>query len=391
MKRRMLFASLAAGAIAVSGMAAALPGASAMPAHGSAGTHAVHVCASHPRPGYAACTAMVVVNGEGKVVTTAQPGAFTPVDVQKAYNLKGLKSHGATVALVDAFAYPNLVSDLTMFRKQFKLPACTQASGCLTILNQRGGTKPPVNQDPNWQLEQALDVDMVSSACPDCKILMVQGDKNSFRDLEAAENIAAMQKGVVAISNSYGGGQGRNNAAYNHPGIAITASTGDDGYAPVNLYPASDTNVVAVGGTAIVANGSRRGYTESAWSGAGSGCSTKNAQPKWQQSVKTTCKFDATADVSGPASPGAGGLEIVINGHNAIVGGTSEASPMIAAVFALSGNTKGYPAKYVYAHTTNLYDITTGSNGSCGSPLCDAGKGWDGPTGLGTPHGVKGF
>ena len=222
--------------------------------------------------------------------TRANPlGGFNAADVQKAYHLKGLKAHGRTVAIVDAYGYSHLQSDLAQFRKHNNLSACTKKNGCLRVLDQRGGHNyPPDNA--RWDPEQALDVDMVSAACPTCKILMVQADKSSFKSLEAAENTAAKQTGVVAISNSYGGGQGSNNPAYNHPGIAITASTGDNGYAPANLYPASDTHVVAVGGTSVFKDNSSRGYHETAWSGAGSGCSTTNPAPRWQRQVNTSCK-----------------------------------------------------------------------------------------------------
>jgi subtilase family serine protease len=393
--RTSIFSALAAGALVVGGSAALLPGASAMPAHSTGGgLHAAHVCTAHPAPGDVACTAIAMVDANGNLArgTKMHPlVGFNAADVQKAYGLTGLKSKGATVAIIDAYGYSGLEDDLALFRKNNNLPPCTTKNGCLTILDQRGGHDyPPDNS--GWDLEQALDVDMVSAACPDCKILVVQGDKPALRSLGKAVNVAAKHKGVVAISNSYGGGQHRNHSYYNHPGIAITASTGDAGFAPANLYPASDTHVIAVGGTSVFKDASKRGFHETAWSGAGSGCSLKNPAPDYQDAVKTGCKgFDGTADVSGPADPGNGGLIVIFNGHTTQVGGTSESSPMIAAVYALSGNTKGYPGGIPYQNTTFLFDVTDGSNGSCGSPMCDAGKGWDGPTGLGTPNGVKGF
>jgi subtilase family serine protease len=336
---------------------------------------------------------MAATAANGKIVGSVQPLAtgFTPTDVQKAYKLTGLSSAGRTVAIVDAFGYPTLESDLALFRKNNNLPPCTTKSGCLTVMNQKGGSKPPPTNS-GWDVEQALDLDMVSAACPDCKIVMVQATKNFNVSLGIAENRAAMQKGVVAISNSFGGPPRRNQKYYNHPGIAITASTGDGGFNdPWAIYPASDTHVIAIGGTSVFKDGSKRGFHESAWAGAGSGCSRPNKPPKYQRAVKTSCKTDATGDVSGPADPGNGGLLIVYNGNTTQVGGTSESSPFIAAVYALSGHHGGYPGKLPYRDTADLYDVTTGSNGSCGPPMCDAGKGWDGPTGLGTPNGVKAF
>jgi subtilase family serine protease len=334
-------------------------------------------------------------DANGKLLTSTKTHplvAFNAADIQKAYGLTGLKSHGATVAIVDAFGYPSLESDLALFRKNNNLPPCTTKSGCLTVMNQKGGSKPPPTNS-GWDLEQALDLDMVSAACPDCKIVMVQATKNYNVSLGIAENRAAMQPGVVAISNSFGGTPRRNERFYNHPGIAITASTGDAGYLQFASFPASDTHVIAIGGTSVFKDSSKRGFHESAWSGAGSGCARPkvNRPPKYQTTVKTTCKTDATADVSGPADPGNGGLLIVFNGQTTAVGGTSESSPFIAAVYALSGHHGAYPGKLPYRNTKYLYDVTTGSNGGCGTLLCNAGKGWDGPTGLGTPNGVKGF
>ena len=397
MKRKWLCSGLAAGALAVGSLAAVgMPGASAMPVHTGVGpVHQVRACPipKHPAPGFMACMAIGLADSSGKLLTgsAAHPlVGFNSADVQKAYNLTGLKSGGATVAIVDAFGYPPLESDLAQFRKMNNLPPCTTKSGCLTVMNQHGGSKPPPTNS-GWDLEQALDLDMVSSACPDCKILMVQANRNFNFALGKSVDRAAMQKGVVAISNSYGGNPRRNESYYNHPGIAITASTGDSGWLQYGLYPATDTHVIAVGGTSVFKDSSKRGFHESAWAGAGSGCSRPNRPPKYQTTVKTSCDTDATGDVSGPADPGNGGLILIFNGHTTQVGGTSESSPFIAAVYALSGHHGGYPGKLPYRDTKDLYDVTTGSNGSCGAPLCDAGKGWDGPTGLGTPNGVAAF
>ena len=67
-------------------------------------------------------------------------------------------------------------------------------------------------------------MDAVSAICPDCKILVVQAKSASIADLGTAVNTASKQAGVVAISNSYGGGDlsdATYGANYNHPGIAV--------------------------------------------------------------------------------------------------------------------------------------------------------------------------
>ena len=314
---------------------------------------------------------------------------FTPADIQAAYHLSGLESGGRTVAIVAAYGYSHLEDDLATYRDTFGLPPCTTKSGCLTILNQHGGHHyPPDNR--SWDVEQALDVDAVSATCPDCSIVVVQAKTDLLRDLSKAVDEAATHD-VVAISNSYGGTSRQNLPSYNHPGIAITAGTGDTGYR-TGVYPADDTHVVAVGGTKLVRDAkTRRGWSETAWSAAGSACSEKNKRPTWQRHAKTTCRGRAVADVSAAADPRQSGLSVYFNGRFQVVGGTSESTPIIAAVFALSGRTGGYPARFLYRKSDQLYDIQEGRNGQCGAPLCQARRGWDGPTGVGTPHGVAGF
>jgi subtilase family serine protease len=361
--------------------------------------HAQRVCATTVRA-QAVCHAEILVDGHGVAPAASAPPstALTAAQLENAYKLTGLLSGGRTVAIVDAYGYPNLERDLGVFRSTFGLPACTKANGCLTILNQTGGSKPP-SFNAGWGGEQALDVQAVSAACPDCKIVMVQANTASFANLGAAENTAAAQPGVAAISNSYGGGDAADTTYakyYSHPGIAITASTGDNGYKGAS-YPASSSYVTAVGGTSLVASGNARGWTESVWSGAGSGCSTINAALPAAAPFNTGCPGRAMADVAAVADPNLGGLAVYYptNSRSSTwgqIGGTSEAAPIIAAVYALSGNTAGYANAVPYAHPGNLFDVTTGSNGSCPTlQWCTAGTGWDGPTGLGTPNGAGGF
>jgi subtilase family serine protease len=250
-----------------------------------------------------------------------------------------------------------------------------------------------------WAGEQALDVDAVSAAAPDAKIVVVQANSASFADLGTAVQTAAKQAGVVAISNSYGGGDADDatyGAYYNHPGIAVTASTGDDGYQG-GSYPASSSYTTAVGGTSLVAASNSRGWSETVWSGAGSGCSTYNTALPGAASFSTGCSKRAMADVSAAADPGKGGMAIYYPTSKtastwAQFGGTSEAAPIIASVYALSGNTSGYANSFPYAHPGSLFDVTSGSNGSCPTTQwCNARTGWDGPTGLGTPNGAGAF
>lgn len=365
--------------------------ASAEPSNQGQQHRSARVCAT-AAPGFAACNALVVLDAAGKPDATSGPSGLNPADIRGAYALTASSGGGRTVAIVDAYHDPTAEADLGVYRAAFGLPACTRANGCFRQVNQTGGSKLP-RTDAGWATEISLDLDMVSAACPDCKILLVEASSASFANLGAAVNYAATQ-GVAAISNSYGGSDSAQSAAYNHPGIAVTASTGDSGYGVQS--PASYGSVVAVGGTSLTRASTTRGWKESAWSGAGSGCSTLNAKPSWQTSA-TLCNGKASADVSAVADPNTGVSVYDSTSYQGasgwqVYGGTSASSPIVASVYAMSGNTAGYPASYTWSHASALNDVTTGSNGVCSTTVwCNATIGWDGPTGLGTPNGTGAF
>ena len=236
---------------------------------------------------------------------------------------------------------------------------------------------------------------MVSAACPNCKILLVEASSASLANLAAAVDTAA-RLGATQISNSYGGNETSNETSmeshFNHPGVAITVSSGDSGFGVE--FPAASQFVTAVGGTTLQrAPGTSRGWTETAWSGAGSGCSAFVPKPSWQ--TDTGCANRTVADVSAVADPNTGVAvyDSFKVGGWLVFGGTSVSSPLVASVFALAGNAAGTVSQsYPYSHASSMHDVTSGSNGVCGgSYLCTAGAGYDGPTGLGTPNAETGF
>jgi len=385
--------------LAIASLVASVLAVAAQPATAAPGRHAQRVCAASSAPTVASCLSKVMVNDKGVVPASTTPAASakTPAQLKDAYKLNGTSSGGRTVAIVDAYGYPNLAADLATYRSHFGLPACS-TGGCLKVIDQNGGTSLP-RFNAGWAGEQALDVDAVSAICPDCKIVVVQARSASISDLGTAANTASKQAGVVAISNSYGGGDlsdATYGANYNHPGIAVTASTGDNGYQG-GSFPASSAYVTAVGGTTLTAASNARGWNESAWSGAGSGCSTVNTALAAAASSNTGCSKRAIADVSAAADPNNGGMAVYYPTSArastwAQVGGTSESAPIIASVYALSGNTSGYANGTPYAHTGSLFDVTSGSNGTCPTTQwCTSRTGWDGPTGLGTPNGTGAF
>jgi len=311
--------------------------------------------------------------------------------VRAAYALSSLGGAGQTVAIVDAYDDPNAESDLAVYRDAYGLPPCTTANGCFRKVDQNGGTSYPVGST-GWAEEISLDLDMVSAVCPNCHILLVEASSNSLGNLLLAENRAATL-GATVISNSWGAGEFSTETSYDSyfkHGIPITASSGDSGYGVE--WPASSPYVTSVGGTSLVRASNARGWAETAWSGAGSGCSSYEPKPAFQ--TDADCARRTVSDVSAVADPNTG--VAVYDSYRVsgwlVFGGTSVAAPVVASVYALAGNgsTISSPS-YVYAHPA-LNDVTSGSNGSCGgSYVCTAGPGYDGPTGLGTPVGTTGF
>jgi hypothetical protein len=355
-------------------------------------------------PGAARCHAHVVTDRNGNPRSHAYspnfvPSGFGPAALQSAYKLTPTGST-AWVAVVDAYGYNNAESDLNTYRTQYGLGACTTANGCFKKLNQSGQQGNYPMQNTGWAQETALDLQMVSAACPTCHIVLVEASSNSFSNLATAENTAAAQAGVIAISNSYGGGESGSapyESAYNHPGQAVTVSSGDSGYGVE--FPASSPHVTAVGGTSLYQGGGTRGWTESVWSGAGSGCSAVYAKPSWQHDP--SCSRRTVADVSAIADPNTGVAVFgPVNRRNSgwlVFGGTSVAAPLIAGVYGLNGGTPAIvsgsnPYQNAPGSSVNLFDVTSGSNGSCGGSYLFTGvAGYDGPTGLGTPNGSGGF
>jgi subtilase family serine protease len=374
--------------------------AAAAPVAPALGGHTARAC-SVARPGNAACLAWVrtdvtPLTAAQAAAPNAAPAGLGPSTLQAAYALPSATAgSGQTIAIVDAFDDPTAEADLGTYRSQFGLPACTTANGCFRKVNQSGGTSFPT-VDTGWALEISLDLDMASAICPNCHILLVEATSSTFANLGTAVNRAATLH-ANAISNSYGGSDSRDgtNSPFNHPGIAITASSGDSGFGV--SYPASSRFVTAVGGTTLTPASNNRGFTETVWNGAGSGCSRFNTQISGQAGAGTGCSRRAVADVSAVADPNTGVAvfdSTPFQGRSGwwVVGGTSASSPIIAGVFALAGNAASINNNFPYSHTASLFDVVSGSNGTCSpTQLCTARAGWDGPTGLGTPNGTGAF
>jgi sugar lactone lactonase YvrE len=381
-------------------------------------------CSPHPQANHFSC-AIVIDPAPKKAVRGHVPagadgaaspallgegigGGFDPADLRSIYGLPSTSAgSGQTIGIVDAYDDPNAEADLAKYRAGYAgIPPCTIANGCFRKVNQTGGTSYPqpakigTEGKLGWGGEISLDLDMVSAICPNCHILLVEANDNTGLNLYEAENEAAAL-GATEISNSWYTPEAGNDTLFDpyfdHPGIPTAVASGDNGYEVT--YPASSPDVIAVGGTTVSKASNFRGWAESVWSGTGSGCSAHEPKPSWQKDSgcgnRTNNDVAAVADVNTPVS--------IYDGYDfptspwEAAGGTSAATPIVAGAMALAGpytrSLPGAEAFYLQALQNGagtLDDVLSGSDGSCGSGnyLCNAGPGYDGPTGLGSPYGT---
>jgi subtilase family serine protease len=343
-------------------------------------------------------------------VAAGPAGGYAPSQLASAYGVNPTTATTQTVAIVDAYNDPSVTSDLDHFDANYGLPAETSTS--FKVVSQTGGSISGVPSDVGWAGEITLDVDAVRGLCHACKILLVEANQATGSDLAIATNYATAHAGIV--SNSYGGPEFPGDpdvSAYDHPGVAILASTGDDGWYGWDVFndgfptpnvpqvPASYNTVVGVGGTSLTINSGGSRASETVWNdngpddnpgfgdgiaygASGGGCSTVYTAQAWQQDVagygSLGCGSTARngVDVAADADyiQGSGGYDTYETttswctpgmndgtGNNSCptsdpgwqtFGGTSLSSPLIAAMWALAGGPAGvkYPALTLYGH-----------------------------------------
>ena len=467
------------------------------------------VCGA-PAPGHVSCLALELVPRTATARARTHPlGTRTAQAIsagsaaQGAYGLGPQQLRNAyfpgeepkapasqTIALVDAYNDLGAEVDLKVYDEEFSLPVCSAGNGCFEQVNQNGekGKLPfpssvgerhqaellcedvnapesereaacyAVEEADGWSLEMSLDIEMAHAVCQNCHIALLEAEDSEGASLEAAEDTAARSRGdggvgASEVSNSWGGKEPASDSeAFNHPGVVVTAASGDCGYLGWEAskeecrsgvgYPASSPHVVSVGGTSLMMTGAggQAWGTESVWGGSGGGCSVNFPAQAWQSGVSDWSAVGcgtgsesrrASNDVAADANPYTGvavydSVPYLAPGEPprdgsppgwTPLGGTSVASPLVASVFALAGGSHGvaYPAQTLYSHLGSglVHDITEGGNGECegfygdgcsgsmvplspedcgsGALICNASAGYDGPSGVGTPDGVGAF
>lgn len=391
--------------------------------------------AAHASPPNAQPAGLVVqplsVPVSSPAVTTAN-AVYTPLQIRMAYGITAIpnQGQGTTIAIVDAYADPDITSDLALFSTDFGLPQMDGVGGdpTFTISTPTGQPAPAAPTKGTWDVEESLDVEYAHSIAPYANIDLVEASTSGGDQLFAAEvdgqsyesalYYAKNLPGVDVVSNSYGGSEFNGETLYDsefsqpagHNPVAITYSTGDS--AAPGAYPAFSPDVVAVGGTSLYTASARGAYgSETAWSkvttrtgseGGGGGVSKYEATPSYQSSNGVNYGARATPDVSMDANPNTGVLVIdsYDNAEDFLeVGGTSLASPMWASVIdladaksiagggtSLSTSTVQNTLYGLYnsaSYSTDFHDITTGNNGFA------AGVGYDLATGIGSPQAAN--
>ena len=379
---------------------------------------AKEACPDSTTAGTMSCALVDTAAGDSINGQSTNPDGLGPGDLQGAYDLQGATlGQDQTVAIVEAGADPTAAADLAVYRSQYGMAACTTGDGCLSIENENGGSSLPTATIGGWPDETAFDLDVVSAICPNCHLLLLEADSQSIADLSTAANTAAGTPGVHVVDNTYAGTEFENettyDANYDHPGVAMVAAAGNDGYTGTVNYPAASPDVTAVSGTVVSYDSSTGLYQDTgAWASDTTGCSAYESAPSWQGD--TGCGGRAVADIAAAAAVSVNGvinpLDIAYystTGSDGWTdgGGTGAAADIIAGAYALAGTppSGSSPASFpytnpggsyttpgnAYPYDTGLNDITSGSTGTCTlTDMCNAAPGYDGPTGVGTPSSI---
>jgi len=345
-------------------------------------------------------------------VATPPATALTPAQVQQAYgfnspNLANLTGAGQTIGIVDAYNDPFIQNDVANFSTQFNLPQFNgKGQPTFNVINEKGGSTLPAT-NAGWDTEISLDVEWAHAIAPGANIVLVEASSASFSDLFTAVATASSQKGVVAVSMSWGSNEFLGENAYDsyfapatHPGVVFVAASGDN---VVSSYPAASPNVLGVGGTTLTLTASGTYGSEVAWDSSGGGLSlvqsgrntykVAESEPGYQQGVQNT-GVRVSPDVAYNADPSSGFAvyDSVASGGVSgwqQIGGTSAGSPQWAALVALvdqgrgtgkalTGATQLLPALYSLP-SSNFNSITTDDSGTL------TFTGYNDYTGLGTP------
>jgi subtilase family serine protease len=333
------------------------------------------------------------------------PSIFTPAQIQQAYSFNQIRfatssgsvigtGAGQTIAIVDAYDDPSIMSDLETFDRRFGIADPPS----ITVVKQSGTVASAA-----WSSETALDVEWAHAMAPGARIVLGEARSDSLSDLVAEVDTVAAMPGVSVVSMSWSANEWSSEGSFDsnfttpagHQGVTYIASSGDAGAPP--SWPASSPYVLSVGGTTLYTYSNGSYENETGWSFSGGGVSEYEAKPAYQSYVSTGSSLRTNPDVSFDASPSTGlyVYDSYDGGGWVEVGGTSAGTPQWAALVAiadqgrvlegkttLDGASQTLYAIYRMAQTsenTYFHDVSSGNNGYA------AKAGYDDVTGNGSP------
>ena len=339
--------------------------------------------------------------------------SYSPLQVAKAYEFPtGVTGTGQCIAVIElGGGYQS--TDLTSFFSNLGISAPT-----VTAVSVDGATNAPSGDSNGPDGEVELDIEVAGAVAPGAEVAAYfapNTDQGFIDAVTAAVHDAKLKPSVVSIS--WGGPESswteQSRDALNSAcedastmGVTVLAASGDNGSSdgdasgtPTVDFPASSPYVLGCGGTKLKITGtsisSEQAWNElSAGEGAtGGGVSEVFALPSYQQSANVPKAPNGfvgrgVPDVAGDADPESG-YNVVVDGGQTVIGGTSAVAPLWAGLLALVNQSLGTNAGYVnpllYAAKAGagFHDVTSGSNGQY-----SAGPGWDACTGLGSPNGL---
>lgn len=349
-------------------------------------------------------------------VAAQQGGAtFTPPQVAALYDFpEGVNGAGQTIGIIELGGGYS-TTDLQTYFSNLGVPEPS-----VTSVSVDGGQNSPGS---SADAEVMLDIEVAGSISPGVKIVVYfapNTDQGFIDAIADAAHDSTNKPSVISIS--WGGpedswiqqSQTAMNSALQDAaalGVTVTVSAGDtgssDGQSDGQLhvdFPASSPYSLACGGTTLVGSGTSIS-SEIVWNeiasgegATGGGISNVFALPTYQSSANVPKQPNTgfvgrgVPDVAGDADPETG-YQILFDGQNQVVGGTSAVAPLWAALIALINQKLGTPVGFVNARlystpSSAFHDITSGNNDDSGLGYYSAQTGWDPCTGLGTPDGT---
>jgi kumamolisin len=337
--------------------------------------------------------------------------SFSALQIAELYAFPAGTGRGQTIALIElGGGYKQ--ADLDTYFKGLGITPPTVIS-----VGVDGAANAPVGNANSADGEVMLDIEIAGALAPDATIVVYFAPNTDQGFLDAITTaIHDTTNHPTIVSISWGGAEStwtaQSTTNYDAAlaeagalGVTVTVAAGDSGsgdgvddkLAHVD-FPASSPHVIACGGTSIKASGTTLS-SETVWNdgtsggATGGGISDVFALPSWQSATKVPLSANAgkhvgrgVPDVAGDADPNSG-YKVVVDGEQAVFGGTSAVAPLWAGLIARLNESRATPLGFanpaLYAQPSALRDVTSGTNGAY-----KAEKGWDACTGLGSPNGA---